>query len=109
MVEKRVKKFGQGSPPPFSGNARKKTFVFLRMASQGRRLAIKLDENLSQYNKMMKLLMIGNEVAEGAAIWQTVTETICIVESAGQFEETDQAKPTWCTVCPSIYTPILNA
>ena len=27
MVEKRVKKFGQGSPPPpFSGNARKKTF-----------------------------------------------------------------------------------
>ena len=24
MVEKRVKKFGQGSPPPFSGNARKK-------------------------------------------------------------------------------------
>ena len=28
MVEKRVKKFGQGSPPPFSGNARKKTFFF---------------------------------------------------------------------------------
>ena len=26
MVEKRVKKFGHGSPPPFSGNARKKTF-----------------------------------------------------------------------------------
>ena len=25
-VEKRVNKFGQGSPPPFSGNARKKTF-----------------------------------------------------------------------------------
>ena len=29
MVEKRVKKFGQGSPPPpFSGNAQKKTFFF---------------------------------------------------------------------------------
>ena len=26
--EKRVKKFGQGSPPPFSGNARKKSFFF---------------------------------------------------------------------------------
>ena len=32
MLEKRVKKFGQGSPPPFSDNARKKTFFF-RMAS----------------------------------------------------------------------------
>ena len=28
MVEKRVKKFGQGPPPPFSGNARKKS-IFL--------------------------------------------------------------------------------
>ena len=28
MVEKRVKKFGQGPPPPFSGNARKK-LIFL--------------------------------------------------------------------------------
>ena len=29
MVEKRVKKFGQGSPPPpISGNAQKKTFFF---------------------------------------------------------------------------------
>ena len=27
-MEKRVKKFGQGPPPPFSGNARKKTFIF---------------------------------------------------------------------------------
>ena len=25
-AEKKVKKFGHGSPPPFSGNARKKTF-----------------------------------------------------------------------------------
>ena len=30
MVEKRVKKFGHGSPPPFSGNARKKSFFFRR-------------------------------------------------------------------------------
>ena len=28
MVEKRVKKFGQGPPPPFLGNARKKS-IFL--------------------------------------------------------------------------------
>ena len=26
---KRVKKFGQGPPPPFSGNARKKSIFFL--------------------------------------------------------------------------------
>ena len=30
MVEKRVKKFGQGSPPPFSGNAQKKNFFYMR-------------------------------------------------------------------------------
>ena len=28
MVEKRVKNFGEGPPPPFSGNARKKS-IFL--------------------------------------------------------------------------------
>ena len=30
MVEKRVKKFGQGSHPPFSGNARKKKISYRR-------------------------------------------------------------------------------
>ena len=29
MVEKRVKKFGQGPPPPFSGNARKKSIFVM--------------------------------------------------------------------------------
>ena len=33
MVEKRVKKFGQGSPPPISDNAQKKTFFFFVRAS----------------------------------------------------------------------------
>ena len=30
MVEKRIEKFRQGPPPPFSGNARKKTVLFIR-------------------------------------------------------------------------------
>ena len=33
MVGKKGKKFRQGSPPPFSGNTRKKTFFFFRRVS----------------------------------------------------------------------------
>ena len=49
MVEKRVKKFGQG-PPPFSGNARKKTFFFRRASLTSVALGSQMSEGGGLYN-----------------------------------------------------------
>ena len=83
MVEKRVKKFGQGPPPPFSGNARKKTFFLSEMLPLSR---------WHQINNNMIRFRIGKKIANGAFGQLRLVKDLLTGEVGGEVNHANQAK-----------------